>query len=139
MLMPETAMYKNDSSSTGHHDIGFSGQITAMQPEAKSQSMQERTYCFFRRRVLAANLRHHGAALRLRENIHAVPMRWPRLFFLGGVMGMAESLLRQPLQTPRLRQQRPPQAARHLAFGDDLRQPRHDAGASSDAQIRVVA
>jgi hypothetical protein len=44
MLMPKTPMNKNDCLVFCQHNIGFSWQILAMNPEAEAKSMQKRTH-----------------------------------------------------------------------------------------------
>jgi len=61
--MPETAMHEDSGMILGQHDIGASGEITAMDAESKAGPVQRLTDKDFRLGVSPAHFTHDIAAL----------------------------------------------------------------------------
>lgn len=54
MAMPETAMHEKDSFIFGKDDVWSAGQIASLQPETKTEPVQERADLFFRFGIFAS-------------------------------------------------------------------------------------
>ena len=65
MAVPETAMYEDDCTAFGKHDIGTTCQIFPMQPEADAHAVQRTSQLQLWRRVLAAYASHMAASFEL--------------------------------------------------------------------------
>jgi hypothetical protein len=63
--VPVTAVNEHDGPARRHNDIGLARQIGAVEGEAETETMQDRTHNGFGRRVLAANRGHALATLLL--------------------------------------------------------------------------
>lgn len=73
MPMPETPVHKYNYFVLWQNDVWLAGQIMTMQPESKSQAMQERTHDPFWGRILASNTTHDLASFFRRKGIQWNP------------------------------------------------------------------
>ena len=70
MPMPEAPTHLNHSSVFRENNIGMPWQGFYMETKSKSLSMQKRTNCQFRNRVLRRNLTHVPTSFLRRKGIH---------------------------------------------------------------------
>ena len=68
-------MHKYHLASGGKDDVGAAGQIAAVDSETIASAVQQRTQCFFRLCVLAADTAHNVAASNWVESVHALVTR----------------------------------------------------------------
>ena len=63
VLMPEAAVDKKHGAARSENEVGFSGEVAALQPVAEAEGSHELTDHFFRFGIMAADARHVPRAL----------------------------------------------------------------------------
>jgi hypothetical protein len=79
VLVPKTSVYEQDGLMPRQDNVRLAWKIFAVETKTETQAMQRSSDGNLRRRVLATDFGHQGAARFPRENVHAlksIPGEW---------------------------------------------------------------
>lgn len=69
MLVPEAALYKDDRTETGEHDVRPAGEFPHVQPISQTGAVECPSQRQLRTCMLAPDSRHHSGPCRLVDNV----------------------------------------------------------------------